>query len=113
MWLQRQIIAQCETGEVRICDKNGNDSRIIELANYDYHFIKPPRSTEAATSVGKSNLPSSAHDAVELEGDSDSDAGSDYVLTADDEAFLEGRLPPHITDEGDGDDDDDICFDTL
>ena len=102
MWLQRKIVAQCETGEVRVCDKNGNDSRIIELANYDYHFIKPPRSTEAATSVGKSNLPSGANDEVELGGDSDSDADSAFTLTEDEEAFLESHLAHGLGDNDNG-----------
>ena len=102
MWLQRKIVAQCETGEVRVCDKNGNDSRIIELANYDYHFIKPPRSTEAATSVGKSNLPSGANDEVELGGDSDSDADSAFTLTEDEEAFLESHLARGLGDNDNG-----------
>ena len=64
-------------------------------------FIKPPRPTEAAPSVGKSNLPSSAHDEVELGSDSDSDADSSLMLTADDETFLKDRLPQYLTDDDD------------
>ena len=41
-WLVRQIISQCDTGEVKIADKNGEDVRIIDLAKYSYHFVKPP-----------------------------------------------------------------------
>ena len=68
---------------------------------YDYHFIKPPRPTEAATSVGKSNLPSGPREEVELGSDSDSDADSNFTLTADDETFLKDRLPQYLTDEDD------------
>ena len=49
VWLQRQIIAQCETGEVRICSADKEDNRIIDLTKYAYHFIKPPSSVAAPT----------------------------------------------------------------
>ena len=47
-WLVRQVIAQCDTGEVKIADKNGEDVRIIDLAKYCYHFVKPPSKDKPA-----------------------------------------------------------------
>ena len=76
-----------------------------EVPRYEYHFIKPPRTTEAVTSDGKSNLSSSAHDKVERGGDSDSDADSNITLTEEDETLLASR-PLHGTQS----DDDEICF---
>ena len=55
VWLPRKIDAQCDTGEVRISDKDGNDSRIIDLTKYSYHFIKPPGSVAASTASGRAS----------------------------------------------------------
>ena len=48
-WLLRKIVAQCDTGEVKIADKDGNDERIIDLLKYSYHFVKPPSGTVSAS----------------------------------------------------------------
>ena len=48
-WLQRKIEAQCDTGEVRVAAADGSDSKIINLTEYSYHFIKPPHSAAAST----------------------------------------------------------------
>ena len=48
-WLLRKIEAQCDTGEVRVAAADGSDSQIINLPNYSYHFVKPPRSAASST----------------------------------------------------------------
>ena len=50
-WLLRKIISQCDTGEVKIADKNGEDVRIIDLTKFSYHFVKPPGNEGPASSV--------------------------------------------------------------
>ena len=36
---------------MKIADKNGEDVRIIDLAKFSYHFVKPPKSTGPASPV--------------------------------------------------------------
>ena len=52
-WLLRRIESQCDTGEVRIAAQDGSDSRIIDLTQYSYHFVKPPSSVGAPTLSGQ------------------------------------------------------------
>ena len=47
----RKIISQCDTGEVKIADKNGEDVRIVDLTKFSYHFVKPPGNESPASSV--------------------------------------------------------------
>ena len=50
-WLLRRITAQCGTGEVRIADKFGKNEQVIDLTQYAYHWVKPPRSGPDAVSI--------------------------------------------------------------
>ena len=77
-WALRQIVAQCDTGEVKVVDRYGNNEQIIDLTKKAYHWVRPPRKS---VSVAPSTSPP--------ENDPDED-----VSTANDSLILEpGEVP--------------------
>ena len=62
----RRIVAQCDTGEVKVVDKDGNDEQIIDLTKKAYHWVRPPK--KSALEVAPSTDP-----AVVAKGDEASD----------------------------------------
>ena len=55
-WMLRKITAQCDTGEVKIQDRFGENEEIIDLTRYSYHWVRPPGSVTRPT-VNKKSLP--------------------------------------------------------
>ena len=74
----RKIISQCDTGEVKIADKNGEDVRIVDLAKYSYHFVKPPISEGPASSVKPRKEPEDEEESPDhMEGIQEEDSESE------------------------------------